>query len=168
MERIGGDEAPLVLMGAEYLLPLYEDANSYPHMVGNIRRGNPQNLQPEEIHQRAWKEVEPIINQKIRELVDRFHTLQAQGQATDDIHEILPAAYHGKIETLMTGKSKVMWGTFDPQSGKVDLHEENKTDNKDLMELAAVHTLSNGGGVYNLSEDQLPENAPGIAAIQRY
>lgn len=60
-----------------------------------------------------------------------------------------------------------MWGDFDPDTMSVDLHPEPEPDDEDLLDFAAIHTLLNGGTVYAVEPEQVPEQAP-AAAIFRY
>ncbi|MBC7076734.1 MAG: hypothetical protein H5T92_00240 [Synergistales bacterium] len=47
------ERAPLVLAGVDYLLPLYREANTYPHLSEQGITGNPEALTPAELHGRA-------------------------------------------------------------------------------------------------------------------
>lgn len=49
----------------------------------------------------------------------------------------------------------------------VDLHPEPEPDDEDMLDFAAIHTLLNGGKVYAVKPDQVPNGAP-AAAIFRY
>ena len=60
-----------------------------------------------------------------------------------------------------------MWGGFDPDTMSVDLHPEPEPTDEDMLDFAAIHTLLNGGTVYAVEPEQLPEQAP-AAAIFRY
>ena len=59
------------------------------------------------------------------------------------------------------------WGHFDPDTSTVHLHEDPQPSDEDLLDFAAVHTLLNGGTVYAVSPDAVPDSAP-VAAVYRY
>ena len=48
------ETAPLVLAGVQYLYPLYQEANSYPHLLGQGIAGNPDKLKAETLRGKAW------------------------------------------------------------------------------------------------------------------
>jgi hypothetical protein len=49
----------------------------------------------------------------------------------------------------------------------VDLHPEPEPDDEDMLDFAAIHTLLNGGTVYAVEPEKVPDEAP-AAAIFRY
>jgi release factor family 3 len=66
-ETLREERAPLVLAGVEYLWPLYRAANTYPHLTEGGVAGNPHGLRPDELHEKAWKLVEPYFARPERE-----------------------------------------------------------------------------------------------------
>ena len=48
------EAAPLVVASVEYLLPIYKEVNSYPHLLNQGITGNPEILRPAELHEQAW------------------------------------------------------------------------------------------------------------------
>jgi hypothetical protein len=59
------------------------------------------------------------------------------------------------------------WGIFNPGSNIVDLHSEAELGDEDLLDAAAVHTVLNGGTVYAVEPNQVPDGVQ-IAAIFRF
>jgi hypothetical protein len=59
------------------------------------------------------------------------------------------------------------WGTFDPDSNELSVSPEKKPHFVDLLDLAAVHTLLNGGTVYAVEPEKVPGSGA-VAAIYRY
>jgi hypothetical protein len=49
----------------------------------------------------------------------------------------------------------------------VDLHPEPQPDDEDMLDFAAVHTFLNGGHVYTVEPEEMPNNQL-VAAIFRY
>lgn len=168
MGAIGGKDDPLIPVGPEHLLSLYKETNSYPELGDEVRIGNPGHLSPDEIHERVWDVVQPAIERRIEALINHYHTLDENGRAESDSREILTAAYHGQIESLITRAGAHIWGNFNPENTQIEIYDEQQAGSKDLMELATVHTLLNGGAVYNLDRDKMPDEIQKIAAIKRY
>lgn len=162
------EEAQLVLAGVDYLLPIYKKANTYPHLVDEGIEGNPEELSADELHEQAWAIVHPLFLSAQKEAA-QYRQLAGVGseQASSDLKEVVPAAYHGRVETLFVAVGLQQWGTFDPDTNAVHLHERAEPGDEDLLDLAAVHTLLNGGTVYALEPEKVPDEAP-LAAVLRY
>lgn len=168
-EKLRNQKAPLVMAGVDYLYPIYQEANTYTHLVEEGITGNPENLKPEELHDQAWQIVEPLFHKKEQEAIEYYHELAGSdtGKASNDIKEIIPAAYFQRIDSLFVPVGRQIWGDFDPDTMSVDLHPQPEPDDEDMLDFAAIHTLLNGGTVYAVEPEQVPEQAP-AAAIFRY
>jgi len=168
-DLLGGEEAPLVLAGVDYLLPIYKEANSYPHLVDEGIEGNPEEMSVEELHEHAWAIVHPLFLSAQQEAAARYRQLAGAGseQASSDLKEVVPAAYHGRVDTLFVAVGLQQWGAFDPDTNTVYLHEKAGPEGEDLLDLAAVHTLLNRGTVYAIEPEKVPDEAP-LAAALRY
>lgn len=166
---LAGEEAPLVLAGVEYLLPLYQEANSYPHILSEGIKKDPQALTPAELHARAWEIVEPLFKDDQEEAYNAYYHLadSEPDRTSQAIEEIVPAAYFERVEVLFVALDAVRWGRFDPENSEVELHEEAQPKDKDLLDLAAAHTLQNGGTVYAVERDDIPGESP-LAAVFRF
>ncbi|MEJ2732273.1 MAG: hypothetical protein P8189_01685 [Anaerolineae bacterium] len=166
-EWLAGEQAPLVLAGVDYLLPLYQEANTYPHLIDEGIEGNPDNLSAQELHQRAWTIVQPRFLEEQEGAAQRYRQAAATEGASDNLSGIVPAAYHGRVETLFVALGLQHWGTFDPATNEVRIHQDAKPGDQDLADLAAVQTLLHGGSVYAVEPEQMPAEAS-LAALLRY
>ena len=166
---LGNEQDPLVLAGVDYLLPIYQQASDYPYLVDSFIEGNPDELSPEELHQRAWGILEPIFQQERNQTLEKYIELHQAGSdlASSDESFIVAAAHYGVVETLFVALGVQRWGNFDPQNRDVKWHVEFQPGDQDLLDLAAVQTLKNGGTVYALEPENMPENTL-LAAIFRY
>lgn len=170
---LANEDAPLVLAAVSYLIPIYRDANTYSHVVEDGIPGNPEELKPAELRQRAWEVVGPRFAQAQAEAAERFRQLANAGQASNDISEIIPAAYYGRVDTLFTTLNRQQWGTFDHATGDVRLHSEPGPGLQDLLDVAAIRTFLNSGTVYAVDAGAVPRveaaREPSLlAAIFRY
>jgi hypothetical protein len=163
------EQAPLVLAGVDYLFPIYKEANTYPHLVDEGIEGNPEELRAEELHERAWAIVHPLFLAAQKEAAAQYRQLAGVGseEASNDLREVVPAAYHGRVTTLFVAVGLQKWGSFDLDTNVVHLQEEAKPSDEDLLDFAAVHTLLNGGTVYAVEPEKVPDKAP-LAAVFRY
>jgi Bacterial archaeo-eukaryotic release factor family 3 len=168
-EKLREQKAPLVLAGVEYLLPLYRQANTYQHLMEEGITGNPEILSAQELHDEAWPIVEADFQKSQQDVLERFHELFGgdTGKATNNLKEIIPAAYYQRVDSLLVAVAQQQWGLFDPSSETVYLHKDKETGDEDLLDFAAAHTLLNGGTVYAVPPEQIPYSTP-VAAIFRY
>jgi hypothetical protein len=166
---LAGERAPLVLAAVAYLHPIYRDANTYGHLYDKGVEGNPDERSAEELHRKAWELVAPAFRKPQEEAAARYLALRGRGseQARDDVAAIVPAAYQGRVETLFAAVGVERWGAFDPASGTAVEHGARQPGDADLLDLAAVETLTRGGTVYVVEAGAVPGGGD-AAAILRY
>ncbi|MBD2482565.1 hypothetical protein [Planktothrix sp. FACHB-1365] len=165
---LNGKTAPLIIAGVEYLFPLYKEANTYPHLVEDILPiDNLGVVKPAEFHQKALPLVEPYYTQEQQQAVEYYHNLMGTGKTSTDLQETISAAYYGRIERLFVAVGVQEWGNFDPQANQLQIHPEAEPGDDDLLNLAAVQTLLNGGIVYAVPPDSVPDEAR-LVAVFRY
>ncbi len=163
------EQVPLILAGVDFLIPMYKEASSYQYVMEDAVTGNPEILSPQELHSQALPIVETYWNNSHKKVVDLYNELLGNnsGNASNSLEEIVAAAYYQKIDTLLVAKGEHKWGLFDQGSQKVSLHEQEETGDEDLLDLAAAHTLINGGSVFVVEPEKVPSNKT-VAAIFRY
>ena len=168
-ELLGDEQAPLVLAGVDYLLPIYQQANNYPYLVKEAIEGNPDDLTAADMHKQAWKIVKPIFSIDQRQALARYQELSGSGSklASNSLKLIIPAAHYGRVDTLFVALGAQLWGNFDAPKNILEQHQKFRPGDQDLLDLAAVQTLLNGGVVYALETQMMPDDAP-LAAIFRY
>lgn len=169
-DYIGEEDVPLVLAGVSEYLPLFKEVNSYPHLVSDeIVGGNPEQLDIQELHAKAWDIVESVFLERQQEEMDRFEQLYYQDgeMASDDFHEIIPACAYSRVDTLFVPVSEYRWGQFDPDTNTVVVHDGKEAGDGDLLNYAAVQSYLNGAEVHALRAENMP-GGRSIAAIFRY
>jgi hypothetical protein len=60
-----------------------------------------------------------------------------------------------------------LWGTFNEQDNKLDILDSESEKAEDLIDKAVVKTIQNGGEVYYMEANEMPEQGD-LAAIFRY
>jgi hypothetical protein len=163
----GGERSPLVLAGVDYLHPIYREANTYTHLLDEGIEGNPQYLSARELHEEAWGIVRPIFRASQRDALAKYEELEGTGLTSGDVSKIVVAAHNGRVKTLFVALGQQQFGLFDVETGAVWLRDDSQPSSDDLLDLAAIQTLLNGGAVYAVE----PEEVPGgtlLAAVFRY
>ncbi len=159
--------SPLVLAGVDSLFPLYKEVNTYPHLMDEGIPGNPEGMKPEDLHQQAWAIVESLFNKEREAGFARYRQLAGTGQTTTNVTEAVLAAHHGRIDVLFVAVGVQVWGRFDPEQDRVDMHESSEPGDEDLLDLTAIQTLINGGMLYAVSPGEVPDQEL-LAAILRF
>jgi hypothetical protein len=166
-ELIKERPVPLVLAGVDYLLHIYREVSRYPYLLEAEISGNPDRLNPEDLHARAWAIVQPHFQTQQARAAARFRQLAGSKRASTHIRMVIPEAHRGRVETLFVAAGSELWGTFDPQTSRVAVHPTREAGDEDLVNLAATQTLLAGGTVYCVAPDRMPADAP-LAAVFRY
>jgi len=162
-ELLNGRRGPLVLAAVEYLMPIYRSVSRYPHVLDHGVAGNPDELRPEEIRDRAWKIVEPVFAATREKAESRY---RERGGA-QDVAAIVPAAFSGRVETLFVARDVECWGRFDSETHQVELHGSRQANDDDLFDVAAAEALMRDAEVYVVERQHVPGDN-GIAACYRY
>lgn len=166
-EFLAKEKAPLVLAGVEYILPIFREASEYQYLSENGIMGNPEELRPEELHEKAWKIVEPVFEKEKKDSIDQYYIGESRGLSSKNIIEIVPAAYYGRVESIFVSHDAQQWGWFDPESGDVLLEDSQTPQNEDLYDFAASQTFQNRGLVFMVNPDEVPGGGK-VAATLRY
>lgn len=162
-------QAPLVLAGVDYLLPIYHKVSEYAHIMEEGITGSAEYLRPEELQERAWPIVEPHFRQELEKVIEQYQQLAVTAKATDSIEEIVAAAFYGRVDKLLLSVDSQIWGSFDPNTGKVTRAQAGQTPEHDLAlsDYAAMQTLQKDGAVYALHQEEMPTGSS-MAAVLRY
>ncbi|MFW6241291.1 MAG: hypothetical protein ACOC98_11825, partial [Thermodesulfobacteriota bacterium] len=166
-EILGDGNAPLVLAGAEPLVSMFREVNTYPRLAVQHVPGNPDERSPEALRDAAWEALIPQIERERTEAVDRFMDATNGDRACRDLRRILPAALHGRVDTLLIAEGVRQFGRYDPDTDTLNLSGNPKPGEGDLLDLVAGQTLLKGGSVFPLPPAQVPGEAP-VAALMRY
>ncbi len=166
-EQIASDNDPLVLAAVDYLIPIYAEANTYPYLEERGVTGNPETVDPEDLRNKAWEIVVPGFEQKRTQAADHYNELAKTPRASNEIEQVVPAAYQGRVETLFVPVDAEVWGEFDPDNNVAKIHPAREACDQDLLDLAATQTLLHGGAVYGMDMTQVPGGGT-IAAVFRY
>ena len=157
----------LMLAGAEFELPIYREANSYPNLLEGGLAINPNGLDMKQLHEKAQDLVWPIIVQRQQAVIDQFHELTGTSRASESLEEILVAAHGGRVAVLLAPADIQRWGRYDARTASVEIHADHSPGDEDLLNIAAVQTLLHDGTVYVVRPEEMPDRKP-AAAMFRY
>lgn len=161
------DLSPVLLMGVDYLLPIYREANTRLELLEDEITGNPDLQKPEELHKAAWPLMERYFARKETQALRDFYDFKAQGLVSEDVSSVVRDALNGKIRMLFVALNDQRWGRVDTLAQTVTLDDKPTMENEDLLDFAAMQTLRTGGEVFTLEKSVIPSE-DGVAAVLRY
>jgi len=165
-DRLNGEKAPMVLAGVEYVRAFYRDVSHYSHLVDRGISGNFDQAHLEDLARKGWEIVSPKFQEARRRDFERLHQFlgASDRRGIASVSEIVTGAWSRRVETLFVPLDYAIWGQFDPESMTVEAHELPGQGDQDLLNLATVYTLRNGGTIYGCAPEEMPPHAP-VAAI---
>jgi len=166
-DRLNQSGMPLILAGQDFLHPIYREANSYGDLLDEGVTVDVEHMESQALRDAAWAKLEAIMNQTRHEQIDRFQSLQNTHRRDTALEPVVVAAHRGQVDTLLVNRDSHRWGRYDAEHNAIEPHEDEKTADTDLVDLAAIQTVLQGGKVFLLPPEEMPTDEP-VAAIFRY
>ena len=163
------DKRPLILAGADYIFPIYRQANSYPWIMEDVIHGNPRDMKKNGLMENSAT----IIKNHLKNEIDEEYIKLLEFKNTDkkryseDPGVIIKASQYGKIDQLFLLSGKKVWGKYNESDKDVEILNSPIPEADELLNIAAINTLSNGGSVYILNPENNKYDIP-VAARLRY
>ena len=165
---LAAPRTPVVLGGAEYLTAIYREASKYPVLMPDVLSGSLSAKQPAELRRHAWQIVSPHYRQVEQKARERYAELMGTGLASNNPEEVVLGCYHGRVATLFVSLNRQMWGEVDLEAGRVVACEPDPDEaGHDLLNLAAMRAAAQGGAVFVLPPEAMPDGSP-LAAVFRF
>jgi hypothetical protein len=111
--------------------------------------------------------MEPVARARMDDYAGRYVQAAGRGTAPKGVAGVLMAALEGRVEALFASADDVSWGTFDPATGRAELHDPSHPGDEDLIDRAAALTIAANGVVYSVAREQMPA-AEAMAAVPRF
>jgi hypothetical protein len=156
-------DAPLVLAGVDEDTVIYRTINRYPNLLARSIYGSRGPALLDEILPQAYAIVRSdCIERAARALLDSKERV-APARFSTGLSTILRAAVEGRVARLYIDQAARMLGVFEGtrRGGRWNWGEE------DLLNVAAVETILQGGLAFELPTGRIPDGAP-VAAILRF
>jgi hypothetical protein len=161
------ENAPLVLAGVEYEIPIYRSACDYHNIWPEALTGSREHQPTATLYQDAKELLKPYFEQRLTKALDLFMNNSANGKTSSIAADVIPATYYAQVSHLFVTKGEHIWGTFDEMANELQVHATPDEDGEDLIDKAVVKTLANGGEVFLLDKERMPVETQ-IAALMRY
>ena len=161
------ENAPLLLAGVEYVLPIYRSACDYHNVWPESLTGNRDQQETLTLYQDAKQLMQPYFEQRVNKALELYMNNSANGKTSSIAADVIPAAYYSQVSYLFVCKGEHIWGTFDEMSNELNFHDKPGDTSEDLLDNAVEKTLANGGQVFLLAKEKMPAESQ-LAAIMRY
>ena len=168
MTLLKDDNVPMIVASQDYLFSIYKEENSYQYLLDDPINCNLSETDKFLLHEMAWEKVAPIFDEERKEKVETFKQYDGTGRTSSEIEQVVPAALEGKIDTLFVQNNADIWGIYDPEKRHVRVDEEPLPSSVSLLNKAAIKIFLNGGKVYLLEKDEMPNPNSKVNALYRY
>jgi len=167
--HLADSEAPLVLAALPRMLGYLSQHLEYRHVAPEHVSADPAPLSDKELHDKTWAVAEPVLTHERTELRNRLrnHVEGEMPDVTRNLEGIIKATAEGRVDTVFVSAGETVWGIYDPTHRVIRIDHSPSAENEDLLNLAALRTLAQGGDVRALPEDVRAQLGP-VAAFYRY
>jgi hypothetical protein len=148
-------DAPMVVACVDHLFPIFKEKNNYQNLVEKHLSGNYEHADLFELQAEAWEAVKDQYETNYEKIKKEVDELRSKDRVNDDIKSILFNAMDGNIEKLYIENRKELWGSYDEKNGEIEIHESEKEESVDLLNLAAISTVENSGKVHLIDSQYL-------------
>jgi hypothetical protein len=166
-EVLHNDNAPLLLAGVEYLLPIFKSVSGYNNIWPEMLKGSREHNDLNSLYAEARKIMEPFFRERTLKALTNYGNQSATALTSSIPADIIPAAHYGRIWHLFVRPNEHIWGKFDEQANEMIVHESKQEGDECLIDKAVIKTILNGGDVHFLSKEDMPADSS-VAALMRY
>jgi hypothetical protein len=166
-EILNKENAPLLLAGVEYEIPIYKSCCDYHNVWDKALTGNRAYQDSTSLYKDAREIMEPYFQQRTMKALALYGNRSATEFTSSIISDVIPATYYGRVSHLFVCKNCHVWGNFNEMTNELIVHETQEEGSEDLLDNAVVKTLATGGEVFLLDKEQMPAESQ-LAALMRY
>lgn len=166
-EVLHDKNAPLLIAGVEYLIPIYKSVTDYTYLWDDVLTGSYEHMDTATLYTHVREKMRPLFEQKRTKALTLYGNQAGTNLTSAILEDIVPAAYYGRVAHLFVKKGTHVWGAFDEMENTLKKHGVDTRESEDLIDNAVEKTLQNGGEVHVLEADQMPTDSD-LAAIMRY
>jgi len=161
------ENAPLLLAGVEYLLPIYRSVSTYQNIWEEQLTGSYEHELPEVIYEKARAIMQPYFDKQHKDAFENYMNKLATPLTTSMPDAVIRASYYGQVSDLFVEKGAHIWGHFDADANQLEMHNSHEMNDDCLVDKAAMQTILHGGRVHIMEKEEMP-NGSTIAALLRY
>jgi hypothetical protein len=161
------ENAPLLLAGVEYLIPIYKSVCDYHNVWTEALTGSYEHEETNSLHEQSIKLMRPFFNERKMKALNVYGNRCATQFTSANVAEVVSASYYGRVSHLFVLKGAHVWGTYDEMTTEFKFHSNPDEGGDDLIDNAVEKTLMTGGEVFVLDKEEMPAESE-VAAVFRY
>lgn len=172
-ELLADEIGPVVLAAVQEYHPLYRGISSLENLAPDGIRASVASVSRwtlERLHEAAWPIAKEAVLGKVDEALELWERSYGAGKGEMDLANLGRLAVAGRLRLLLTDRERRIWGTFDRETGALEILREGGDDPGqqavDLLDEVAEMVLLRGGRALVLPSDRIPTET-GIAGILR-
>lgn len=163
------DNMPMLIVAQDFLFDIYKEVNTHSNLMKDNLKVNFSDTDIFDVHELAWEMMAPVFDKSRKDKTARFLEDQGTGKTAIGMDKILPAAFNGKIDALFCENKADVFGNYKEVNNTITVTQDEESDNAiSLMNLAAIKTFLNGGEVYLLDKEDMPNPNSRLNALYRY
>jgi hypothetical protein len=168
MTILKDENSPMLISSQDYLFSIYKAINTYKPLLENHIPYDSLETDKRLLLEKAWETMGPIFDKERKEKIEHFKQYDGTNRTSSDIKEVLPAALQGKIDALFMRKDQDIFGIYDAVKHNVEIREDQESTHVSLLNMAAVKTFLQGGKVYLMEKDDMPNPFSKVNALYRF
>ncbi len=162
-------DLPLVVFSTEENFHQFRENLRYPNVYTDFVRGNPDEVNESELHNRSWDLIRSYFTREKEEKRNRYEMMRSSNKATSDTQRAVTGSINGAVDTLFIEKDKRLWGHYVKERNSIEIHSDRHYKDECLLNRAGVSTFMKQGNVYLVEEEELPGEKDGfMRAIMRF
>lgn len=166
-EVLRESNAPLILAGVGYLIPIFKKVTHYNHVWDKAIIGNYEYENDSTLFNAAIDLIREYFEAPKKKALADYGNKSATDLTSHILDDVIRAAYYKRIDTLFVDKQARLFGSFDENNDKLEVHASESAADDDLIDKTILKTLLSGGRVFMLDENEMPVRRM-MAAIMRY
>lgn len=160
------EQAPLWLAGLETITGIYKQITHYKYLMPEVLQGNFETNNVNELLEKARPILSKHLGQHEKIALENYYNKLATPLTSSIPEKVIEASFYKQIADLFVEEDIHIWGTFDATKSKIKLYETKQVNNTCLINKAIVNTLTNGGNVFILPKEKMPNNATICASFR--
>jgi hypothetical protein len=158
---------PLMLAGQQELMEAFRKSSQYNNIMSTELLVDDENANSRELFLQAREKLEERMKTEMNERLETYYNSIATNLTSSMPEHVIPATHYSQVRALFVERGAHIWGSFDEQNNKLNMHAEREEGDDCLVEKAAIQTILHGGEVFILEKEKMPKGAT-IAALLRY
>jgi hypothetical protein len=159
-----GSTRPLVLAGVDEIVAVYRKLTRCAHVLDGHVAGNPDQLRPEELADRARRFVPPAAAESERTARDSF--LAGTAATVRTVEQAVIAAAAGQVASIFVPADREYWGRYRPGRRVLEEHDVRGPGDHDLADVAAAETMRHGGLAFVVPANDIPGGGTAAATLR--